>query len=119
MKNAFNTVFRQAVLQQVKNRCPEIFPIMALSYTKPTPLYIGSEVIRSQTGVQQGDPLGSLGFALAVDPIIRSLDTPFNEWFLDDGTLAGPAPSVTRNLEQLIPKLSEIGLTLNPSKLLP
>ena len=116
IRNAFNTVHRSAVLQQVKARCPEIFPLMALSYSNPTPLYIGTSTIMSQTGVQQGDPLGPLGFTLAIDPTIRSLDCPLNMWYLDDGSVAGPADLVIKSLKKLTSSFRELGLEMNPSK---
>ena len=88
---------------------------MLQSYGDPTPLFYGTHRIASQSGVQQGDPLGSLRFALAIDSIIRNIDTPFNAWYLDDGTIAGPAQVVTENLCRLIPSFAQIGLVLNPS----
>ena len=73
MKNAFNEVLRQQVLQEIHKRCPEIYKLVWQSYRKETPLFIGDTHISSETGVQQGDPLGSLCFTLAIDPIIQSL----------------------------------------------
>ena len=57
-------------------------------------LHLGDWTIRSRNGVQQGDPLGPLGFALALHPIIEKIreevpDLKINVWYLDDGTLCG------------------------------
>ena len=53
--------------------------------------------LSSQSGVQQGDPLGPLFFSLVLWKITMAIDTDddcslallFNAWFLDDGVLAG------------------------------
>ncbi|XP_063624759.1 uncharacterized protein LOC134796499 [Cydia splendana] len=42
-----------------------------------------------QVGCQQGDPLGPALFSLAIHPILESLNSKFNAWYLDDGTLGG------------------------------
>ena len=46
------------------------------------------------SGVQQGDPLGPLGFSMALHPIVQRIvnEVPglsLNAWYLDDGTLCG------------------------------
>ena len=74
ISNAFNSVDRQTVLNEVHRRCPEIYHMVWQSYNTRTPLFIGDTVIWSKTGVQQGDPLGPLCFSLAIDPIIGSMD---------------------------------------------
>ena len=86
------------------------------TYGQSTPLFYGQYRIDSQTGVQQEDPLGSLSFALAIDPIIQAINTSINVWYLDDGTLAGPPQQIINSITTLTPKLAEIGLVLKPSK---
>ena len=116
IKNAFNSIHRKAVLDEVYKRCPEIYKLVWQSYSAQTPLFIGDTVIWSRTGVQQGDPLGPLCFSLAIDPIIQPLKSPINLWYLDDCTLAGPQATILRDLEQLVPKLQKVGLQLNTKK---
>ena len=77
---------------------------------------IGNETILSKTGVQQGDPLGPVLFALAVDEIARSVRSPINIWYLDDATIGGPAESVCEDISRIIPMLLDIGLEVNPTK---
>jgi hypothetical protein len=59
----------------------------------------------SETGVQQGDPLGPLLFCLTLHPVIKSLKSEFNVWYLDDGVLADD-PSIVFNDFQEIFQLS-------------
>ena len=114
--NAFNSVHCQAILQEVRLRCPKIYHLVHQSYIFHSPLYVENTVIPSPAGVQQGDLLGPLIFALALDPIIRSIESPLNLWFVDDGSIAGPGSAITKDLQQIIVKLAEIGLQLNPKK---
>ena len=53
-------------------------------------LVLGDHSINSCSGVQQGDPLGPLGFALMWSKSFVSKSLLLNAWYLDDGTLVGP-----------------------------
>ena len=79
-------------------------------------MLISDETITSEAGVQQGDPLGPLLFALGVDDIARSISSPVNLWYLDDVTLGGPVDIVLKDLRFIIPNLAAVGLIVNPSK---
>ena len=55
---------------------------------------MGTDSIHSCCGIQQRDPLGPLGFALTLHPIVECIKTkvPYlllNAWYLNDGTLVG------------------------------
>ena len=68
--NAFNSVSRAAVFEAVRERVPELLPIVQWAYGAATNLHIvgapaGTPPVQSQTGVRQGDPLGMLLFSLA------------------------------------------------------
>ena len=85
------------------------------SQPPPPPLPGKLYTMLSCCGVQQGDPLGPLGFALALHPIIEKVirSVPgllINTWYLDDGTLCGSAtdllmmgPSVVQPLTSALP----------------
>ena len=78
MQNAFNTVKRDHFLEVCSSRAPSILHLALTAYATSSHLVIGNETILSETGVQQGDPLGPVLFALAVDEIARSVRSPIN-----------------------------------------
>ncbi|CAE1272225.1 unnamed protein product [Acanthosepion pharaonis] len=79
-------------------------------------LIASDNIISSATGIQQGDPLGPLIFAMAVDGVARSIASPFNIWYLDDATLGRSIEAVAADLRRVIPVLSLLGLEINSSK---
>ena len=76
--------------------------------------------LTSQSGVQQGDPLGPFLFSLVLHKVAGTIkvDTECNQllyqaWYLDDGTLAGKKSSIRRSLT-LIQELGHpLGLHVN------
>ncbi|XP_021989397.1 uncharacterized protein LOC110885960 [Helianthus annuus] len=68
--NAFNLVDCSVLLREVHRHCPSIFPWVQFLYAQPARLYVGNDRIGAFTGVQQGDPLGPLLFALALHPLV-------------------------------------------------
>ncbi|XP_036355426.1 uncharacterized protein LOC115230167 [Octopus sinensis] len=114
--NAFNSLDRGHMLEVCQDRVPHLLPFISLSYSLPSLLIAGGSFISSSCGVQQGDPLGPLLFALAVDAIARVNESPLNLWYLDDCTLGGPPDVLLKDLASLIPALSDIGLVINSSK---
>ena len=68
------------------------------------------------TGIQQGDPLGLVLFAMAVDEVASSLSSKINIWYLDDATLGGPGESVFVDVRKCVTELKMIGLEVSPSK---
>ena len=95
--NAFNSVDLAAPFREVRDRIPSIAAWMECCYSSRPILHLADRSILSCYGVQQGDPLGPLGFALALHPIVEKIKTLLhlmtglliNAWYLDDGTLCG------------------------------
>ena len=95
---------------------PSILRLASTAYATSNHLVIGNETILSDSGVQQGNPLGPILFALAVDEIARSVRSPINIWCLDDVTIGGSVESVCEDLRQIISMLSDIILEVKPTK---
>ena len=112
--NAFNSVRRDHVLQTCLDRTPDIAKHSFLAYSKPKSVIASGHSITSSTGVQQGDPIGPLLFALAVDQIASGVDSQLNVWYLDDATIGGSPESVLRDVQRCITGLKRIGLIVNP-----
>ena len=119
--NAFNSVDRGEMLKEVRSRIPSLSPWLEFCYSSPSLLHFGSHTINSCCGVQQGDPLGPLGFALAVHPILEKIrsEVPgllLNSWYLDDGTLCG-SPDDLKLALSIVEELGPArGLSLNRDK---
>ena len=65
IRNAFNSMRRDKILNEVRERVPGLYPMIWQSYAETSNLYIGNgDIIGSREGVQQGDPLGPFLFCL-------------------------------------------------------
>ncbi len=79
---------------EIRQRIPHLAAWMESCYSCQPLLHLGEDTIHSCSGVQQGDPLGPLGFALTLQPLLERLQADvsglrLNVWYLDDGTLMG------------------------------
>ena len=125
-RNAFNTVSRQAFIDQCRLHMPGLSPWVEWCYKNPSNLYFGRTNISSQTGVQQGDPLGPLLFALALQPLLRDLSdwrsTPEGAGlklvfsYLDDCCIAGDFRTIGLALSRFATAARSIGLELCSDK---
>ncbi|XP_076901857.1 uncharacterized protein LOC143556417 [Bidens hawaiensis] len=100
--------------------CPSISAWVDFLYGQPARLYVGNDNIWSSTGVQQGDPLGPLLFALVLHPLVHRIRDRckllFHAWYLDDGTLIGDATQVAKALDIIRVEGPSLGLLLNIKK---
>ena len=119
--NAFNSISRSHMFMEIQARIPILTPWMESCYGTQPFLHLGDHTILSSSGVQQGDPLGPLGFALTLQPIIERIrdEVPglnINAWYLDDGTLCGSAVDLVKALKIVEDEGPSRGLHLNRSK---
>ena len=114
--HAFNSIDRPAFLNEILQNCPQIFPLMRQAYGFASPIFYGKTKLLSETGLHQGDPLASLAFSLAINPIIGAISSPFNAWYLDDSAFGGGLEQTLGDLRVLERSLVQIGLKLNQSK---
>ena len=115
-RNAFNSIHRETVLRAVAAHIPVIYAFCYLTYANHTSLLFGKDLISSEDGVQQGDPLGPLLFCLSIHIILTAFQSPFIACFMDDVTLGGDADTIERDVLQMVETGSRIGLVLNPTK---
>ena len=87
--NAFNSIHRSTVLNDVATHVPEILKFCLSAYNDPSILKFNSQSVISQEGVQQRDPLGPLLFCLSIHPMITSLSSELVIGYMDDITLGG------------------------------
>ena len=120
MQNAFNVVSRQAVLDECSTFFPELIPWASWCYGSHPLLWHPLGQITSESGVQQGDPLGPLLFALVLHKLVASVeaddecfDLLLQAWYLDDGALAGSRPAVLRALHLIEEMGPALGLHVN------
>ena len=120
MRNAFNLVSRQAILDEWAFHFPELLPRATWCYAAHSLLWHPMGRIFSETGVQQGDPLGPLLFALVLQKILNAIDADddcihilYQAWYLDDGTLAGKKSAILRALSLLDSIGPSLGIFIN------
>ena len=121
--NAFNCVDRQDFLKECRHQFPGLSRWAEWCYVQPTNLYFGVHSIASERGVQQGDPLGPLFFALAIQPLLIQLHEGISDQglqlafsYLDDLVLAGEQQAVAGAFHIFKGAASQIGLEFNTSK---
>ena len=86
--NAFNCIRRDAILDAVAAKIPEIYRLVHAAYSCEPILVYGDHQLKSREGAQQGDPLGSLEFCEAIHPVLVSLRSTVKIGILDDITLS-------------------------------
>ena len=99
-----------------RGRAAGLYRLLWQAYSEPSSLFFGKDILRSETGIQQGDPFGPALFALAVDEAARSVNTEFNVWYLDDATLGGAPEEVFEAVRTLLVRLNTIVLEVNSGK---
>ena len=116
--NAFNTISRKAVLDAVETDFPTLSRWAWWCYGQPSGLRFGGGTLASAGGVQQGDPLGPLLFAAAIQSLAQDLrrGLDIGMFYLDDGVLAGDVAAVSAALLHLQQRAAALGLTLNLRK---
>jgi hypothetical protein len=119
-KNAFNMVSRGHFMKMASEMFPAMSAWTQWCYGSPTMLlYDHEHKIMSESGVQQGDPLGPLYFCCGLNPLvneIKALSPMYNKWYMDDGGIIVDVDLLKKVWKILLDRGPELGLHLNPSK---
>ena len=70
----------------------------------------------SDEDCQQGVPLGPLLFYASVMLLINRLQSTFNVWYMDDGTIGDNADVLLNDFQLLIAGGKNLGLNVNTAK---
>ena len=123
MRNAYNLVSRQALLDECRIQFPELLPWASWCYGQHPALQHVLGTISSEVGVQQGDPLSPMFFCLVLHKIVSAILSDencssllFHAWYQDDGVVAGPKHAVSRALAIIQEHGPPLGLFINAAK---
>ena len=123
VRNAFNLVSRQALLDECRAHFPELLQWAAWCYGQHYLLWSPMETIMSESGVQQGDPLGPLLFCLVLQKVLSAIasdpiffDLLFHAWYIDVGVISGSKQAVVQALSIIQDLGPPLGLVINSSK---
>ena len=119
--NPFNSISRAHMFEEFRSHIASLSAWIESCYGSQPILYLGTNTILSCFGVQQGDPLGPLGFALTLHPILTRIkeeipDLKVNAWYMDDGTLCGSPTDLARALGIIEEMGTSRGLVMNQNK---
>ena len=121
-ENAFNKVDRSQFLHEVDAELPSLSRWARWCYQDKTHLWFNDTELESAQGVQQGDPIGPLLFALALRKVTARIaekwpDLLLSAWYLDDGTVIGNRDTLGELVHFLgSDEVRSIGMQINMSK---
>jgi len=88
--NAFNSLNRIVALHNIRQLCPPFAPILINVYRSLASLFILGDVLLSEEGTTQGDPLAMPFYALATIPLLQHLPLGVVQvWYADDACAGG------------------------------
>ena len=124
--NAFNTINRRATIQNIKVKCPILAKYVENTYKEPAHLYISDsktnrrEVIKSEEGTTQGDPIAMAMYALGLSKLqgeIRHAVTEVKQVaYADDLTGAGKIDNLRKWWDKIMALGPPIGYFPNERK---
>ena len=99
--NAFNSLNREAALRNIQHLCQTLSKIITNTYRENPQLFIDGNILYSQEGTTQGDPLAMAMYAIAITPLIQRLEDHGVKQarYADDAT-AGGALKQLKQLKQ-------------------
>ncbi len=108
---------RMVALHNIRRISPSIATILINLYRSPTELFVDGDVILSQEGTTQGDPLAMAMYGLATIPLIGGLDGLCTQvWYPDDPAAAERLAQLKEWWDKLASEGPSFGYYANPSK---
>ncbi len=117
--NAFNSLNREDALHNAKHLCPTIATALSNFYCCSTELFCDKNILWSQEGTTQGDPLAMPFYALSTLPLIRRLPgskTMHHVWYADDASATGSLNDIKQWYSAIIEEGPSFGYFANPAK---
>jgi len=116
--NAFNSLNRETALQNSLHLCPPLTNILINTYRDNVQLFIDGDTLLLQERTTQGDPLTMAMYAMAITPLIRSLENQKTKqvWFADDATAGGCPTGLRKWWHLIVERGPAYGYYVNPAK---
>jgi len=115
--NAFNSLNRIVALHNIRQLCPPFAPILINIYRSPASLFISGNVLLSEEGTTQGDPLAMPFYALATIPLLQRLPSGVVQvWYADDACAGGKLCALRKWWDHLCKLGPSFGYFVNPVK---
>ena len=121
LSNAFNSVDRSAVLEQVESKLPECLAWATTCYGAPSHLQFGKTSLSSTCGLHQGCPLSGHLYGLAQQPILEAIEAEVpsldaHVWYHDDGNAVGTVEELAKVVDIVRREGPRRGLHLSAAK---
>ena len=113
--NAFNSIRHDLLLDTMTKNMPELYRFTLATYSCEPALIHGDQMMPSREGSQQGDPMSSLEFCEAIQPVLNDLDSEVNIGLMNDVSLSSDVSTLEKD-NTVIEAESFTELRLNPAK---
>src|SRR2546425_508310 len=97
------------MMEAVATHSPGLLPLISYSYGTPSSLWLGEEILTSDEGVQQGDPLGPLLFSLTLHLLLSGHGDAFVCGYLDDVGMGDKVSDLVSHVHTLEKEAKTLG----------
>ena len=119
--NAFNSINCSVALHNIQQLFPLLAHILINTYRSPASMFVSGDIIISEKGTTQGDPLTMPMYAIAIIPLICHLNNDTNAvtqiWYADNACACGRLASLRQWQDQMCKLGPGFGYFPNASKM--